>query len=451
MSSEWIPMTLGELCEKQGGRIQTGPFGSQLHNSDYVEKGVPVVMPTNIIDSKISEAGIARVGSHDVERLAQHKLNVGDIVFSRRGDVTKNALIRSSQVGWLCGTGCLKVRLGNESIASARFVSYYLRHPDTIEWLVRHAVGATMPNLNTDILSRVPVSIPSINTQKKIVAILDALSNTIETLQHQNTALEAIAQRLFRSWFVKFDPVHAKAAGQEPAAMSAELAALFPSEFEESALGLIPEGWSVESLDASITYLNGLALQKYPAIAGEATLPVLKIAQLRAGRTDASILANRKMRPEFVVRDGDIVFSWSGSLEVKIWTGGEAALNQHLFKVFSNVHPAWFSYQSTLKHLPLFREIAASKATTMGHIQRHHLTEAKVAVAPKDLIKKCLGVFGPMHSLIITNGKLIREFEELRDHLLPRLISGKLSLSDAEAALAAVKPEVELAQGHSPA
>jgi len=138
------------------------------------------------------------------------------------------------------------------------------------------------------------------------------------------------------------------------------------------------------------------------------------------------------MRPEFVVQDGDIVFSWSGSLEIKVWTGGEAALNQHLFKVFSRTHPAWFCYQSTLRYLSLFREIAASKATTMGHIQRHHLTEAKIAVAPEMVMQRSASVFGPMQALIVQNGKVIKELEELRDHLLPRLISGKLSLEDAQ-------------------
>lgn len=325
--------------------------------------------------------------------------------------------------------------------ASTKYLKYALAVTDISAYLT----GAVMPKLTQGNLNKIPIPCPALEVQKRIVRLLGSLDDSIDSLQHQNATLESIAQRLFRSWFVNFDPVHAKAAGQEPEAMSAELAALFPSEFAESALGLIPKGWSLESLDASITYLNGLALQKYPAIDGEATLPVLKIAQLKAGRTDASILANRKMRPEFIVRDGDIVFSWSGSLEVKLWTGGEAALNQHLFKVFSAKNPAWFCYQGTLQHLPVFREIAASKATTMGHIQRHHLNEAKVAIAPKDLMNKCSGIFGPMHSLIVTNGKLIRELEELRDHLLPRLISGKLSLADAEAALAAVKPEVEQA------
>ena len=137
--------TLGEICESQGGAIQTGPFGSQLHTSDYKEFGIPVVMPTNIGDGGIVEDGIARIDQSDVDRLSQHKLQLGDIVFSRRGDVTKNALIREREVGWFCGTGCLKVRLGNEKTATAKFISHCLRSPDIKEWLVRHAVGATMP------------------------------------------------------------------------------------------------------------------------------------------------------------------------------------------------------------------------------------------------------------------------------------------------------------------
>jgi type I restriction enzyme S subunit len=124
MSFEWKTTTLGEICSVQGGAIQTGPFGSQLHTSDYKEEGIPVVMPTNIGDGGIVIDGIARIDQLDVDRLSQHKLQLNDIVFSRRGDVTKNALVRPHEVGWFCGTGCLKVRLGAESIANAKFISH---------------------------------------------------------------------------------------------------------------------------------------------------------------------------------------------------------------------------------------------------------------------------------------------------------------------------------------
>ena len=331
-----------------------------------------------------------------------------------------------------CSADVLVFRTKNPQEFWPAYLYYCLADPTFIEYTMATCKGAKMPRGDKGAMLQYVVSKPELAIQKKVSSLLRSLDESILTLQHQNTSLEAIAQRLFRSWFVNFDPVHAKAAGKEPEAMSAELAALFPSEFEDSELGPIPKGWTVESLDRSITYLNGLALQKFPPLEGEAVLPVLKIAQLKAGRTDVGSLANRKMRPEYVVKDGDIVFSWSGSLEIRIWTGGEAALNQHLFKVFSRVHPEWFCYQSTLKHLPLFRQIAASKATTMGHIQRHHLTEAKISVAPAAVMLRFSAVFGPMQALIVQNGKLIKELEELRDHLMPRLISGKLSLEEAQ-------------------
>ena len=242
MSFEWQATTLGQICVAQGGAIQTGPFGSQLHNSDYKEFGVPVVMPTNIGDGGIVEDGIARIDEADVERLSQHKLRMGDIVFSRRGDVTKNALIRPHEVGWFCGTGCLKVRLGDETVATAKFISHCLRLPDIKDWLVRHAVGATMPNLNTGILAAVPIYLPPLRTQLEIAEILGALDDRITLLRETNATLEAIAQALFKSWFVDFDPVRAKLEGRAPEGMDEATAALFPDGFEESALGLVPRG-----------------------------------------------------------------------------------------------------------------------------------------------------------------------------------------------------------------
>lgn len=174
---------------------------------------------------------------------------LNDIVFSRRGDVTKNALIREHEVGWFCGTGCLKVRLGVERIANPKFISHCLRLPDTKDWLVRHAVGATMPNLNTGILSDVPINLPPISVQREIAAILGSLDDRITLLRETNTTLEAIAQALFKSWFVDFDPVHAKMQGRPPDGMIDATAALFPDSFEETELGAVPKGWKWKPLN----------------------------------------------------------------------------------------------------------------------------------------------------------------------------------------------------------
>lgn len=185
--SSWVAWTLGELETASSGTIQTGPFGSQLHQSDYAEVGTPVVMPTNIRELRVDDSGIARVSQEHVERLARHKLAPGDIVYSRRGDVEKCALVAEQQEGWLCGTGCLIVRVHGR-IADPRFLAYQLSLPQTKEWISQRAVGATMPNLNTRILREVPVHLPSLEEQRAIAATLGALDDKIES-NFRNTIL----------------------------------------------------------------------------------------------------------------------------------------------------------------------------------------------------------------------------------------------------------------------
>jgi type I restriction enzyme S subunit len=169
----WDTATLGDLCARGGGDLRTGPFGTQLHARDYVTDGVPIVMPRNIGDNVIRVAGIARVGLADADRLEEHRLRTGDIVYSRRGDVERRALVRAEQHGWLCGTGCLRIRPGRA--VSSAYLAHYLGHPAVRRWVVRHAVGVTMPNLNTAILSAVPVVIPPRPTQDAIAEVLDTL------------------------------------------------------------------------------------------------------------------------------------------------------------------------------------------------------------------------------------------------------------------------------------
>jgi type I restriction enzyme S subunit len=218
--------------------------------------------------------------------------------------------------------------------------------------------------------------------------------------------------------------------------MDEATAALFPDSFEESELGLVPRGWRVAPLDSIANFLNGLALQKFPPEREEDWLPVIKIAQLRKGDTLGADRASKTLKPEYIVQNGDILFSWSGSLEVEIWSGGPGALNQHLFKVTSSDFSKWFCFFWTRQHLPKFREIAASKATTMGHIQRMHLTEAKVVLPTQSLVHLAGKVFDPLWEQIIANALMAQTLASLRDSLLPRLISGQLRLSDAEEAIA---------------
>ena len=181
--------------------IQTGPFGSQLHQSDYTEDGTPVVMPKDLIGGKISEQSIARVGAEHVQRLQRHIIQNGDILYSRRGDVGRCAFATERETGWLCGTGCLRVTV-NPRVADKKFVFYQLQQSSTIDWVEKHAVGATMLNLNTKILSNIPVFLPPIETQHRIADILSAYDDLIENNRKQIKLLEEAAQRLYKEWFV---------------------------------------------------------------------------------------------------------------------------------------------------------------------------------------------------------------------------------------------------------
>jgi len=184
----WRASTLGFEVERCGGAVQTGPFGSQLHASDYLPAGIPVVMPKDIAGRRVSTVSIARVGEPDAARLSRHRLRGGDIVYSRRGDVERHALIGERETGWLCGTGCLLVRLG-ERWPSPTFASFALDRPETRTWISQHAIGATMPNLNTGILSSVPMLMPPDALIARFGAIVDQLESQVVRLDAESAAL----------------------------------------------------------------------------------------------------------------------------------------------------------------------------------------------------------------------------------------------------------------------
>lgn len=159
----WKHVSLGEISVN----IQTGPFGSQLHQSDYSEKGTPVVMPKDLISGHISEESIARVSDDHVERLSRHKIEVGDILYSRRGDVGRCAFASETEAGWLCGTGCLRVTIDSRK-ANPKFVFYQLLKADTIGWVEKHAVGSTILN-------------NSLYRPRDIIRMMSAIHNQIGT------------------------------------------------------------------------------------------------------------------------------------------------------------------------------------------------------------------------------------------------------------------------------
>lgn len=308
--------------------------------------------------------------------------------------------------------------------------------------------------LPTSLIQSLEVNVPTLVEQKRIAGIFRAIDDKIELDRQMNATLEAMAQALFKSWFVDFDPVidNALAAGNpipEPLHARAEtrkalgdqrkpipeaIQQQFPNRFvftEE--MGWVPEGWEVQPLDKIAHYQNGLALQKFRPEDENDFLPVVKIAQLKKGFADGEEKASPNIKAECIIDDGDVIFSWSGSLMVDIWCGGKAALNQHLFKVTSESHPKWFYYQYTCHHLNEFQRIAADKAVTMGHIKREHLSQAYCAVPPSKLVNECSGLIDSLMNRSIRSRVENSSLENTRDTLLPKLLSGQLRIPDAEA------------------
>lgn len=263
--------------------------------------------------------------------------------------------------------------------------------------------GKTMGNIE--------VSIPvNLSDQRKIAGILSALDSKIENNNKINANLESQAQALFKSWFVDFTPFK-----DQP--------------FVDSELGPIPQGWKVGKLTDIAVYLNGLAMQKFPPQDIKDSLPVLKIKELGAGICDnSSDRCSNKVPKKYIIEDGDIIFSWSGTLMVDVWCGGKCGLNQHLFKVSSSNYPKWFYYHWTKKHLRDFIHIARDKAVTMGHIKRGHLDNALVAVPNNFILEKATHLFEPLLNMVISKRIENQRLAALRDTLLPKLMSGEIKL-----------------------
>lgn len=272
--------------------------------------------------------------------------------------------------------------------------------------------GTSTKFLTVTILNSFSVKLPSISNQRRIASILSSLDRKIELNNKINADLEEMAQAIFKNWFVDFEPFK-------------------DGKFVDSELGMIPEGWKVGRLTEIASYMNGLAMQKFPPENIEDSLPVLKIKELGQGfcGTDSD-RCSCNIKDECKIHNGDVIFSWSGTLLVDVWCGGDCGLNQHLFKVTSNDYPKWFYYYWTKHHLQEFIRIAKDKAVTMGHIKRGHLEEALVAIPDNDSMGKVHELFEPILSKMISLRLESTRLSLLRDTLLPRLMSGEIEVPE---------------------
>ena len=361
-------------------------------------------------------------------------LSPGDIIatmtdLSKQADTLGySAVIPESKYRFLHNQRIGKVTLRDHSVDLA-FIAWLMRTDGYRHQIVGSATGSTVKHTSPGRILSYRFKLPPSAEQRRISDVLSALDDKIEVSRRMNETLEANARALFRDWFVDFGPTRAKAEGR-PAYLAPDLWSLFPNRLGDDGL---PSGWSDTPLDQIADFLNGLALQKFPAAPGASSLPVIKIAELRSGVSASSNRASIDVPSKYVIADGDFLFSWSGSLLAKFWTEGAGALNQHLFKVSSETHPAWFFSQWVWHHLAEFQAIAASKATTMGHIQRGHLSAAMTVTPPPSTLVRMSAVMQPLLDRVLANLLESRTLAATRDAVLPKLMSGELRVRDAEA------------------
>ena len=424
---------LAELCDQERGIT----YGI-VKVGEFVSGGVPVIRGGDIRNGRIEFDDQKRVSEEVSQQFKRTILKGGEILINLISEPGHTAIVPS----WLSGANVSRdvavIPLNNT--VDHRYVDYFLKSPMAINWLTSRLQGSVTQKINLGTLKELPIPTPPIKEQEDIAHILGTLDDKIELNRRMNETLEAIARAIFKSWFVDFDPVRAKASGEAPESicrrlgLTPDLLALFPDRLVDSELGEIPEGWEVKPLDGIADYLNGLALQKFPPESDSEWLPVIKIAQLKKGDSVGADHASYDLKYEYIVDDGDVLFSWSGSLEVDIWCGGRGALNQHLFKVTSDNYPKWFYFYWTKHHLLHFKAIAAGKAVTMGHIQRKHLTEALCVIPQQAIMERLDEIVAPLLDKQIENRKESRTLGVMRDTLLPKLLSGELRIPAVGAA-----------------
>ena len=391
--------------------IQTGPFGSQLHQSDYTEDGTPVVMPKDLIGGKISEQSIARVGAEHVQRLQRHIIQNGDILYSRRGDVGRCAFATERETGWLCGTGCLRVTV-NPRVADKKFVFYQLQQSSTIDWVEKHAVGATMLNLNTKILSNIPVFLPPIETQHRIADILSAYDDLIENNRKQIKLLEEAAQRLYKEWFVDLR---------------------FPGYEHTKITDGVPEGWEKCSLgdvikfDPKVQLAKDRVKQFVPMSALSTSSMVLDMAEFReitsnSGskfQNDDTLLA--RITP--CLENGKTAFVHGiqspegavGSTEYIVMRS--KYLNPYMVYLHARTDGFRQSAINSMSGSDGRQRVKADKLKALSYL-----------LPPATLVNQFGQVAAPIFELVFDLNEQTFQAAQARDHLLPKLMSGEVEV-----------------------
>ena len=385
--TEWKTYRLGEIVATNKKSIgRSYPFSM----IKYLDTGS---ITRNHIES-LQEYKLSEAPSR-AKRLVQE----GDIIYSAvRPNQLHYGYISKFPENLVVSTGFIVISC-NKDYIEPKFLYYLLTQQEMTDYLhsIADASTSAYPSLKSSDIENLEISLPGLEEQRRIAGILGAIDDKIENNRRINTNLELQAQALFDEWFVA----------------------------NPSNLG----AYSKAYLTDIANYLNGLAMQRYRPLEGEIGIPVLKIKELGQGQCDSSSdLCSPSIEEKYIVRDGDIIFSWSGTLLVDIWCGGVCGLNQHLFKVTSDKYPQWFIYYWTKHHLAKFIRIAKDKAVTMGHIKRGDLEASEVLIPNETTLNKMDSVIATIFDAIISHRIENRTLATLRDTLLPKLMNGEIKI-----------------------
>ena len=386
-----VPLTelLSFIVDNRGKTVPTAPSGHKLIATNCVTNNTlfPVYDKIRYLSEETYQTWFR---AHPIP---------GDILFVNKGTPGRVCLV-PDPVDFCIAQDMIALR-ADESKIYPKYLFTVLRSREIQQQIYNTNVGDVIPHFKKQFLDQLLIPIPERSIQESIGDLYYVLSLKAERNKKINDNLYAQAKAIFDNHFINIDA--------------------------------IPAGWRKGNLLDIANYLNGLAMQKFRPQGHEIGLPVLKIKELRQGSCDdSSELCSLSIKPEYIIHNGDIVFSWSGSLLVDIWCGGTCGLNQHLFKVTSDVYDKWFYYLWTAHHLARFIAIAADKATTMGHIKREELAKAEVLIPCEEDYTSFNSIMQPIFELIISNRIESRKLAALRDELLPKLMTGEIDVSDVQ-------------------
>lgn len=428
---------LGDFCLKVGSGA-TPRGGKEV----YLETGeFSLIRSQNILNNQFSTGGLAYITAEAADNLSGVSVEADDVLLNITGDSVARCCSAPRYV--------LPARV-NQHVAIIRpdpaellstFVRYFLVSPSQQDHMLKLASsGATRNALTKGMIEDFSIPKPDIDTQRAIVKILGDIDGKIDLLREMNRTLEDIARAVFGAWFVDFEPVRAKASGATSfQGMPQKLFDTLPDNFEPSEVGDIPAGWSTEPLIDQADWINGAAYKNMHFSTVSDALPVVKIAELKKGIGANTKFSNTDLGDKYRIKTGELMFSWSGSPETSIdafiWALGDAWLNQHIFVVRPNGKKKVGYLFALLKHLkPKFIAIAKDKQTTgLGHVTREDMKRMHVC-EPSEEILDWFSDFGQnIYDRILSNLVEMDQLADLRDTLLPKLISGELKAPTLEA------------------